>query len=419
MPNTLTISVRDKGGANIAELFDALEQGLMTADGTTMELGPVGTALMTADAGTTEFGAEGTALMTTDMGTLEFGAEGTALMTDAGTMELGPEGTALMSTDAGTMELRIDYTTIAGEVHATGLTVVDDGDVVWQGIYAEPQPLGFGSWGMSTGTLFDPLLGDTRIDMKGSKGDDWATGSDFGDRFKLGGGNDAANGGDGDDLFKGGTGNDLLIGGADNDRLSGGNDNDLLILGTGNDRADGGRGNDVLILSSGQDVAKGGKGNDIFIVDSTADTDDPNVQARITDFSRDDLLVFTEFDVAMPEGFGGETLADLVNSTIDDFVWRETRNGVEIQAGDATLRLKGVSADEIDLDQLVFSIESTADTATLFDTGGPGGHLGTSLAGDPFLMIPENNGADTSFLDFGSDEASYDLWGGDFSGFVT
>ncbi len=79
------------------------------------------------------------------------------------------------------------------------------------------------------------------------------------------------------------------------------------------------------------------------------------------------------FDAAMPADFAGETLADLEIGTIDDSVWRETRKGIEIQAGDATLRLKGVSANEIDIIQHVFSIESTANTSTLFGTGGPGG----------------------------------------------
>ncbi|MHA6327081.1 calcium-binding protein [Roseivivax sp. CAU 1753] len=386
MPNTLTISVRGKDGANIAELFDALEQGVFSTSGMGNEL-------------------------------------------------TAPEGTALFSTSSMGTELRIDYVTIDGQLHATGFqlgTPTPKGlEIEQTANFSQPQPLGGESWievldynaetdtDTFTPATYEALLGDSRIDMKGGNADDWITGSEFGDRFNLGGGDDAASGGDGNDQFKGGKGNDLLIGGADNDKLVGGNDNDLLILGTGNDSADGGNGNDVLIFTSGQDVAKGGNGSDIFIFDSfsTTASGSPNVQTRVNDFDPDDILVFSEFDSALPEDFAGETLADLENGTIDDFMWRETKQGVQIQAGDAQVYLKGVSADEIDIDQLLFSDAGVEETAALFDTGGEGGTLGTPLGGDPYLIITMENVSDATMV--GAPGGAFETWGGDSSGFIT
>ncbi|MDU8927086.1 calcium-binding protein [Alisedimentitalea sp. MJ-SS2] len=360
MPNTLTISIRGRDGFDLSGFMNDLEQGLFSTDGTTLEL-------------------------------------------------LGPDGTALM-TDAGTMELRIPYTTIDGQVHAEGFILIPDTLPVVRAVFSSPEPLGFPVWtDMRPLSFFDALLGDTRFDVRGSRGDDAAAGSDFGDRFRMGSGDDSVFGGDGDDLINGGRGNDLLIGGPGNDTILGGGGNDMLVLGDGNalvlgdgntlDQivARGGAGNDIFVQFSGQSTITGGPGNDVLIVQT--DSALANIFVQFRDFGAEDSLVLTGLSVS-PDTIdpADETLADLENGSIDDFQWRETPRGVEIQAGDARIILRGVDAEDINLDQILFTENSALETMGIFDCNPGQGILGTSALGDNVYIqeLPSGGAQSTS-----------------------
>ena len=347
MPNRVRLSVVDH---KADDFMDALEQGLFSADAATLEA-------------------------------------------------LGPEGTALFSTSGMGTELRISYTTTDGEVHATRFVVSDAEGVSLRGRFDDPEPLGFGSWSESVGTLkdalYDALLGDSQFDVRGNKADNGALGSEFDDTFRMGAGNDSAHGGAGDDV------------------LNGGRDNDLLILGDGDDRADGGAGNDVIVTGSGRDVVSGGSGSNIFVESWINNLSDGPNRTVIRDFNANDLLVLADHDGPIGP-IAGETLADLENGTIDEFHWRETNGGVRIEAGDAVVVLRGLDADEIDLDQILFAEASVEEAVTMFDTLEGGGILGRPPGGDPYYVITMEN-----LVGVSNGVESFRTWGGDVSGFIT
>lgn len=341
---------------------------------------------------------------------------------DGSTMDaLGPEGTALYSTSAAGTELRIRYTTIDGEIHATSFVVRDAEGVSLRGRFEDPEPLGFGSWGEAPGTpkdaLYDALLGDSQFDVRGNRADNGVLGSEFDDVFRMGAGDDSAYGGAGDDVLKGGRGDDLLIGGPGNDTVHGGRGNDLMILGDaqteGATTARGGAGNDVFVQLGGLADIHGGRGNDWIIIESfnSSAGGSPNVQTRVRDFDPGDFLMLADWGVPIG-GITGETLADLENGTIDEFQWRDTARGVQIEAGDARILLRGVSAEEVDLDQILFAEQSAEETAQLFDSAEGGGLLGRPPGGDPYYVITmEHITGITNGFD------SMATWGGDLLGF--
>lgn len=369
MTNTLSISVLDKDGTNVSDFLAPFLEGLYSTSA-------------------------------------------------AGTELLPAEGTALFSTSGAGTEFRITYTTSdSGVVMATGITVTEDGKAEWSASFSDPQPLfpafadGQTDWTTAQlEALTDNLFADTRFEISGRKGDDFMLGTSLADRIVLKGGDDAAAGGAGNDILKGGKGNDLLIGQDGDDRLNGGRDNDMLIAGDGDDVLIGGLGNDVLIFGAGQQTAAGGVGNDVFIFDSFGSTagGSPNVQTRVRDFSADDLLVFADFNEVLPGDFAGETLADIEAGTIDNFQWRDTRRGVEIKVGEATVLLKGTAADDVDLDQMVFSNRETGEIATLFSSSSDGETLGFDLIGNEFIAFGEEA---TGFIAFGEEATGYEAFG--------
>lgn len=372
MANTLTVTSKGKGGLDLAEMQQLLADGLYSMD-----------------------------------------ASGTDLT--------APEGTALFSMDAGTTELRIDFTTIGGEIHATSFTYTDDDGATVTGSFADPEPLGFTTWSSTSSSLYEALFGDTRIDLRGTSGDDAAYGTALGDRFKLGGGDDAAAGGAGNDILLGGRGNDLLNGGADDDRINGGADDDLLISGAGNDVVDGGSGNDVLILGAGQNVATGGRGVDVFVFDSFSSQagGSPNVQTRVTDFTADDILIFTEVQTSAggnPEGFtAASTLADLENGTVDAFVWAESAQGVRILSGEHQVLLEGVTAEEVLLSQLGFGVLDSGDIAGAFDGAASADTLAQNPLGDAFIAYGSES---STFIAYGEETSTFIGFGEDGFDFV-
>ncbi|GAB4537347.1 MAG: hypothetical protein Tsb0019_38560 [Roseibium sp.] len=373
MTNTLSISVLDKSGTNIRDFLAPFTQGLFSTHG---------------------------------MGTELLASEGTALFSTSG-----------MGTEFGIM-FSVSYTTSdSGVVGATGLTVHEDGKAEWRASFSEPQPLfpafaeGQADWtAAQLEALTEMLLADTRFDITGRKGNDFMLGTSLADRIVLKGGDDVAAGGDGDDIMNGGRGDDFLAGQLGDDRLSGGADNDMLIAGPGDDVLIGGAGNDILVMGSGQQKASGGIGSDVFIFDTFGSTagGSPNVQTRVKDFSADDLLVLADFGEALPESFAGETLADVEAGTIDSFQWRETKRGVEIKAGEATVLLQGVAADEIDLDQLVFSNRHTGEIVTLFGGTIDDGTFGHDLTGNEFIAFGEEA---SGFIAFGSEGTGFVAFG--------
>lgn len=341
---------------------------------------------------------------------------------DAGTSELlGPEGTALFSTHGMGTELRITYTTIDSELHATGFVVRDDEGVSLRGRFEDPEPLGVPVWtDMRPLALYDALLGDSEFDVRGNRNDNAALGSDFDDRFRMGTGDDSAFGGAGDDVLNGGRGDDLLIGGPGNDRVIGGRGNDMLILGdaetSGTNTARGGAGNDVFVQLGGVADIRGGRGNDWIIIESFASTasGSPNVQTRVRDFGADDILLLADWGTPIGT-LTGETLADLENGSIDEFRWRETKAGVQIHAGDSVVVLRRVTADEIDLDQILFAEASAQETVALFDGNADGEALGRTMGGDSFIAF----GTETStFITFGTETSTFIAYGNEGTGFI-
>lgn len=98
-------------------------------------------------------------------------------------------------------------------------------------------------------------------------------------------------GNSGDNRLSGGAGHDTLTGGAGDDRLIGGKGRDVLEGGVGADVLLGGKGNDTLSGGRGRDLLTGGAGADSFVI-APGDGRD-----RITDFTAEDLLDLTAFDL--------------------------------------------------------------------------------------------------------------------------
>jgi Ca2+-binding RTX toxin-like protein len=104
--------------------------------------------------------------------------------------------------------------------------------------------------------------------IRGTRDNDYLSGTESNDKIIGRKGNDTLNGGDGNDHLRGGRGDDTLNGGNGNDRLRGGRGDDTLNGGNGNDRLRGGRGDDTYILSEGHDIINDGKGTDRLIIES-------------------------------------------------------------------------------------------------------------------------------------------------------
>ena len=368
MPNSLTLKISDKAGVNLAKVFSDLADGLFS----------------TSAAGT----------------------------------EFGPSGTARLS-DGDTVELRVAYRTKDDIVHVTGLAGWDEGVAAFTATFETPEPLDFSIWtDMKPLSFGAALLGDTQLKVLGNKGDDWASGFGFGDRFQLGNGNDAAAGRAGDDVLLGGRGNDLLIGGADDDVLNGGKGRDLLIVGTGDDTAAGGGGNDVLVFEGGANVARGGAGRDTFLFDSFSSSagGSPDVlRTTVRDLESRDLLVFGGLGVS-PDTIdpSSETLKDVANGSIDDFRWTQKAKSLVIEAGDAKVILRNTTAEQVDLDMILFTEQTAAEATALFDSGGSGGTLGTPPGGDPYLIITMENWTRVS-----DGTTRFDTYGGDILDFAS
>jgi Ca2+-binding RTX toxin-like protein len=297
-------------------------------------------------------------------------------MDASGTDLLDPRGTAFYTMDASGTDLMIDYVTRNGEVHATGFSVTTADGQTLTARYADAQPLGFTTWSSTSSSVFQTLFDDTRLDLRGSNGDDSAFGTDLGDRFRMGAGDDTVDGGAGDDQINGGPGNDVLVSGTGDDVLIGGRGHDALIFeGAAGDmaRGRGGAGNDVFIdASEGQTTWEGGAGHDLFVIGAcgtalTAQIDGfaptgTSGRTVITDFNAEDVLVFTGVQTTMggyPDAIWTDMrpdaiLADWDGAGADEFVFRDTEAGLQIGWGDEEVMLAGVTSKDVALDQIHF-----------------------------------------------------------------
>ena len=122
-----------------------------------------------------------------------------------------------------------------------------------------------------SGLLAAPLFGEdllagltSGISARATAFDDWLTGTDFADVFRLFGGDDIVQAGDGNDRILAGAGNDIVLGCGGLDTINAGAGDDLVFAGGGDDTVDGGRGRDALLLEGGDDTAHGGSGSDLL-----------------------------------------------------------------------------------------------------------------------------------------------------------
>lgn len=128
-----------------------------------------------------------------------------------------------------------------------------------------------------------------------------------------------------------------MSGGTGRDTMHGGRGDDLMFGNEGDDTLRGAQGDDILRGNEGDDLLIGGEGNDVFgyylTADSAAETD------TIKDFTQGS-------DKILLDGTSEITFDDLFLSQDDSFAI--------IQAGDTTIRLKGVEADDLTEDDFEF-----------------------------------------------------------------
>lgn len=238
--------------------------------------------------------------------------------------------------------------------------------------------------------------------------------------FKGGQGDDTLNGGAGDDQIKGGRGNDMLVSGTGDDMMIGGRGHDAFVFTSAagdRDRASGGSGNDIFIdMSEGHATWTGGAGKDLFVIGvSTTMSGNPEGFTAsgtggttvITDFSTDDVLIFSGVSTSMsgnPEGIWtdmrpGATLADWDGDGANEFVFRATPEGLEIGWGEEEVLLTGLSAADISLDQIHFGGFGLWDASTGTST------IAHSPAGS---TLEVRNEADASYLTSGLDGGTWE-----------
>ncbi|QRM54615.1 hypothetical protein [Sinorhizobium sp. BG8] len=198
----------------------------------------------------------------------------------------------------------------------------------------------------STTSLVKVLKANS-INFTGSTGSDTFTGYSKADKIYGGSGNDLLKGGAGNDTVSGDSGNDKVYGGSGNDKVYGGSGNDYLYGDSGNDVLDGGSGNDTLYGGAGNDKLTGGAGND-----------------KLYGGSGSDIFVFAK-------NSGNDTIYDFdAGSAKTDVIWldksvlknfsavldhaTDTRSGVEIEYGSATITLKGVDYDDLHKNDFLF-----------------------------------------------------------------
>lgn len=228
----------------------------------------------------------------------------------------------------------------------------------------------------------DSLIGDNGADtlfggggndiLKGNQGFDRLIGGQGYDSLYGGRGKDVLHGGDGHDYIDGGSSDDILRGGDGNDEIYGGDGADMVSGGAGNDIVHGldgddvlfgGEGNDTLYGGDGDDQLTGGSGADVFSYDLIVDQDE-DIEAieandtgidTIHDFAiGEDKIAFDGNPLVQGENEAGPQLVagDL---TFDDIFLSQEDSVAVIQAGETTIRLENVHADELSEDDFLFT----------------------------------------------------------------
>ncbi|QDL90929.1 protease [Paroceanicella profunda] len=193
----------------------------------------------------------------------------------------------------------------------------DDADRVFGGAGKDRIRGDAGDDVLEGGAERDLLLGGSgEDDIVGGSGDDLVFG---------GADDDSLSGNDGRDLVAGDEGRDRIDGGADWDRLFGGDGNDIITGGEGRDRMSGDAGNDRLIGGSDGDLLIGGDGADTFVL-GTGDG---------IDLVRDFDPTLDHIDLRVD------------GATLEDLEITENAGGVILHGLHGTLRLAGVTADDL------------------------------------------------------------------------
>lgn len=230
----------------------------------------------------------------------------------------------------------------------------------------------------------DILFGqDDRDALRGGMGDDEAFGGEGDDTLAGDSGDDWLEGGEGDDRIYGQDGHDGMTGGAGRDRMFGGADHDELSGGEGDDLVDGGSGFDMIHGDAGDDILRGGDGGDILdggdgddrIYANFGDDDlkggagDDQLHGgpgedRLEGGAGDDILfggseadtyVFSgAFGHDVLRGFSDGDVLEFHGLAYEDLVFSEA-SSVTITTGDqSSVKLLGVSADDLHDGALVF-----------------------------------------------------------------
>lgn len=209
--------------------------------------------------------------------------------------------------------------------------------------------------------------GDDAVAAEG--GNDTAYGGRGKDVLLMGRGQDTAYGGNGadyldgsngDDILYGDTGSDVLIAGNGGDRLYGGNGHDGLIAGgrSGIDYLDGGAGRDVLISGGEVTFMTGGADADVFVFTSNGAQ-----QVVVEDFEQGvDKIALSATQMTTLEAILADPDSVLINDLPDNPVAdapdvirpQVLVPTLEIQLGNDTLYLKGVTSAELTRDDFVF-----------------------------------------------------------------
>ena len=173
--------------------------------------------------------------------------------------------------------------------------------------------------------------------LRGNAGDDGLYGGAGADDMNGGFGSDEMFGGSGDDRLGGFDGDDVIFGDAGNDQIHGGDGNDQLFGDDGDDVMRGADGDDFMLGGAGNDILVGGAGADEFLIEVGYGAQDD----LIKDFAQgeDTLTILGEID--------GETI------TFEDLFLSQEKSVAIIQAGDSTIRLKGVDVDDLDEEDLL------------------------------------------------------------------
>ena len=178
------------------------------------------------------------------------------------------------------------------------------------------------------------------------------------DKIRGGSGADSLSGGAGEDRIEGGAGDDRITGGAGDDSLSGGAGEDHIDGGTGADAIFGGAGEDKLLGGAGEDRVDGGSGDDRVDLGPRPGEADTLV---LSDGGGGDVVF--NFEAPVENADGSWTGRDRIDvSGLHDAkghavnIWDVTVTAAPDDAADSilsfpngeSLRLVGVSADEID-----------------------------------------------------------------------